>query len=266
MPTAHRVASRTSYVSSAARPRPGRPASPSRSPSARRVYRSSAPTRGSSTAASTSAPRSRRRGARARAALRHRRRRSDAALLGGVVGRAADAWIREMLARADACRSWSAERASTCARSSVPCSTSRRSTRSVARALQQRAAHGWRTDELRRWVERSTRRGRTSGRTQLLRAVEIALLTGRRVSELHASAHAPPRWRARYLVVDPGPCSPRGSRHVPTRCYDDGWLDEVRVLIASRPRGRARMERDRLSGDSSTRARRARPATRRWRQ
>src|SRR5215218_182379 len=61
------------------------------------------------------------------------------------------------------------------------------------------------TETLRRWVTELDPPRAALGRTQLLRALEIALLTGRRVSDLHRERHRPARWAARYLVVDPGP-------------------------------------------------------------
>nr|MBA3672943.1 tRNA (adenosine(37)-N6)-dimethylallyltransferase MiaA [Gemmatimonadaceae bacterium] len=49
--------------------------------------------------------------------------------------------------------------------------------------------------ELQRWVEQLDPARAGLGRTQLLRAIEIALLTGRRVSDLHRELVRPPRWR-----------------------------------------------------------------------
>jgi tRNA dimethylallyltransferase len=91
------------------------------------------------------------------------------------------------------------------------------------------------TDELRRWVARLDPVRATLGRTQLLRALEIALLTGRRVSDLHRELARPPRWRARYLLVDPGEAL--GSR-IAARAQsmlERGWRDEVRALIREVP-------------------------------
>ncbi|HEY2065660.1 MAG TPA: tRNA (adenosine(37)-N6)-dimethylallyltransferase MiaA [Gemmatimonadaceae bacterium] len=85
-------------------------------------------------------------------------------------------------------------------------------------------------EELRRWVARLDPDRAHLGRTQLLRAIEIALLTGRRVSDLHRERRTPPRWRARYLLVDAGPAL---GRHIAERArtmFDAGWADEVREL------------------------------------
>jgi tRNA dimethylallyltransferase len=73
------------------------------------------------------------------------------------------------------------------------------------------------------------------GRTQLLRAIEVATLTGRRLSELQRENATMPRWRARYLVLDPGP-SLGGTIAARTRAmFAAGWRDEVRRLVATVP-------------------------------
>jgi tRNA dimethylallyltransferase len=90
-------------------------------------------------------------------------------------------------------------------------------------------------DELRRWVERLDPARAHLGRTQLLRAVEIALLTGRRVSELHAESRTAPRWRARYLVVDPGPVLAAQIASRTRAMFESGWIDEVRRLTETVP-------------------------------
>jgi tRNA dimethylallyltransferase len=84
---------------------------------------------------------------------------------------------------------------------------------------------------LRRWVERLDPSRAHLGRTQLLRAIEIALLTGRRMSELHQERRRPPRWRARYLVVDPGPTLAETIRRRTAEMFASGWRDEVRHLM-----------------------------------
>jgi tRNA dimethylallyltransferase len=73
------------------------------------------------------------------------------------------------------------------------------------------------------------------GRTQLLRAIEVATLTGQRLSELHARGAKPPRWRARYLVVDPGPVLRERIEVRVDRMLGEGWLQEVRALMARVP-------------------------------
>ena len=86
------------------------------------------------------------------------------------------------------------------------------------------------TGELRRWVTVLDPARAALGRTQLLRAIEVALLTGSRISELHASRATVTRWRPRYLVVDPGASlHDRIARRFDSM-IEAGWLDEVRRL------------------------------------
>lgn len=89
--------------------------------------------------------------------------------------------------------------------------------------------------ELRRWVERLDPARAHLGRTQLLRALEIALLTGRRMSELHAERRTTPRWRARYLVVDPGDRLQRDIRARVESMIAEGWVEEVERLVETVP-------------------------------
>ena len=86
-------------------------------------------------------------------------------------------------------------------------------------------------DELRRWCEALDPARAHLGRTQLLRAIEIALLTGRRLSALHAERPRTARFAARYLVVDPKPAAlaERIERRV-WQMLEAGWEDEVRRL------------------------------------
>jgi tRNA dimethylallyltransferase len=86
-------------------------------------------------------------------------------------------------------------------------------------------------DELRRWANILDPARGHLGRTQLVRAIEIALLAGERVSDLHHRNARPPRWRARYLLVDPGPAlQPRIAARL-DHMLDHGWPDEVRRLM-----------------------------------
>lgn len=86
-------------------------------------------------------------------------------------------------------------------------------------------------DELRRWVRVLDPARAALGRTQLLRALEVALLTGRRISALHAARARPSRWRARYLLVDPGPPLREQIAGRTRAMFDAGWADEVRALM-----------------------------------
>ena len=89
---------------------------------------------------------------------------------------------------------------------------------------------GQTTERLRAWVVELDPPRAALGRTQLLRAVEVAMLTGQRISRLHETHATPPRWRARYLVIDPGETLPARIARRFDAMIDDGWLDEVRAL------------------------------------
>jgi tRNA dimethylallyltransferase len=105
------------------------------------------------------------------------------------------------------------------------------------RVALQRALEQLTADELRRWVRVLDPARASLGRTQLLRAVEVALLTGRRVSDLHRERRTMPRWRARYLVVDPGPPLRELIAARTRRMFSEGWPEEVRALMQSVPEG-----------------------------
>ena len=105
-----------------------------------------------------------------------------------------------------------------------------------ARLALQRELAPLSVEELRRRVEALDPERAHLGRTQLLRAIEIATLTGRRVSELHRERRTPPRWRARYLVADPG--VPALAARIARRTqamFEAGWADEVRELMRRVP-------------------------------
>jgi tRNA dimethylallyltransferase len=91
------------------------------------------------------------------------------------------------------------------------------------------------TEELRRRVARVDPARAHLGRTQLLRALEIVTLTGRRLSDLQQERRTPPRWRARYLVVDPGPSLAGRIEARATDMLRQGWPDEVRELMHDVP-------------------------------
>jgi tRNA dimethylallyltransferase len=91
------------------------------------------------------------------------------------------------------------------------------------------------TATLKRWVEQIDPSRASLGRTQLLRALEVALLTGRRISELHRESARDAQWRARWLIVDPQESLlPRIERRL-DEMLAHGWLDEVRALSARVP-------------------------------
>jgi tRNA dimethylallyltransferase len=89
--------------------------------------------------------------------------------------------------------------------------------------------------ELRRWAERLDPARADLGRTQLLRAIEIALLSGRRLSALHLDQARPPLRTARYLLVDPGAeLAARITARLDTM-LEAGWVEEVAQLASSVP-------------------------------
>jgi tRNA dimethylallyltransferase len=94
-------------------------------------------------------------------------------------------------------------------------------------------------DELRRWCRELDPARAHLGRTQLLRAIETALLAGRRISELHAehsfaSSHLVSQ-EASYLVVDPGSSLQARIEVRVDRMLENGWADEVIGLINTVP-------------------------------
>lgn len=91
------------------------------------------------------------------------------------------------------------------------------------------------TDELRRWCTTLDPARAELGRTQLLRAIEVALLSGQRLSALHALPPRAPRYRARYLVIDPGPVLRDRIAARVDAMFDAGWVDEVETLLRDVP-------------------------------
>lgn len=91
------------------------------------------------------------------------------------------------------------------------------------------------TPTLRRWIERLDPPRAHLGRTQLLRAAEVALLTGSRLSEHHAAGAQKSRRAARWLVVDPGEALQHRIAGRIDAMLTAGWADEVRALVATVP-------------------------------
>ena len=93
------------------------------------------------------------------------------------------------------------------------------------------------TPDLRRWCEQLDPARAHLGRTQLLRAIEIAVLTGRPISEWHREQPRAATYRARWLVVSPRTPATL-ARRIEERAMamlDAGWEDEVRELIRTVP-------------------------------
>ena len=95
------------------------------------------------------------------------------------------------------------------------------------------AAHP--TEALRRWCEQVDAPLAHLGRTQLIRAIEIATLTGHRLSDLHARSTGAAAHAARYLVVDPGPALATRIEARADAMLAGEWQDEVRRLIEHVP-------------------------------
>jgi tRNA dimethylallyltransferase len=89
--------------------------------------------------------------------------------------------------------------------------------------------------ELRRWCRELDPPRAHLGRTQLLRALETAILSGKRISDLHAlhnaaRAKSDPDPTPTYLVVDPGASLSTLIEVRVERMLASGWIDEVEEL------------------------------------
>jgi len=91
------------------------------------------------------------------------------------------------------------------------------------------------TDDLRRWCAALDPARSHLGRAQLLRAVEVALLTGEKLSDLHRTRSGSAAYTGHYLVVDPGPVLATQIATRTTAMLDSGWIDEVRRLMGELP-------------------------------
>lgn len=105
----------------------------------------------------------------------------------------------------------------------------------AARAALQHELSHLDTEELRQRVERLDPSRAHLGRVQLLRALEVVLLSGTPLSEWHArgSSHAP--LDARWLIVDPGSLLDDRLNRRRAEMLAAGWLDEVRALDVRYP-------------------------------
>jgi tRNA dimethylallyltransferase len=91
-------------------------------------------------------------------------------------------------------------------------------------------------DNLRRWCNELDPARAHLGRTQLLRAIETALLSGSRISDLHSRHQAAKEIEAdgqkpAYLVVDPGTALATKIEARVDKMLGAGWADEVRELM-----------------------------------
>jgi tRNA dimethylallyltransferase len=106
----------------------------------------------------------------------------------------------------------------------------------VQRAQLERELATMSVDDLRRWCEELDPARAHLGRTQLLRAIETALLSGSRISDLHARGKAAKEAdvdapKPAYLVVDPGSVLGTRIQARVERMLGAGWADEVRELM-----------------------------------
>ena len=85
-------------------------------------------------------------------------------------------------------------------------------------------------DEIKRWCESLDPPRAALGRAQRERAVEMALITGRRISELHRERPRAASLTVRYLLIDPGDSLAGAIAARTDAMLSAGWLDEVRSL------------------------------------
>ncbi|MGQ0538342.1 MAG: tRNA (adenosine(37)-N6)-dimethylallyltransferase MiaA [Gemmatimonadaceae bacterium] len=92
------------------------------------------------------------------------------------------------------------------------------------------------TERLREWCATLDAARSHLGRTQLLRAIEVALLTGKRLSAHFRDSPAVAPLPARYLLVDPevAPLEAAITRRV-DEMLARGWVAEVERLVADVP-------------------------------
>jgi tRNA dimethylallyltransferase len=90
-------------------------------------------------------------------------------------------------------------------------------------------------NELRRWCHELDPARAHLGRLQLTRAIETALLSGHRISVLHAASVVEAQFIPVYLVVDPGKALAHRIEHRVDAMIDAGWLEEVRALDGNVP-------------------------------
>ncbi len=103
------------------------------------------------------------------------------------------------------------------------------------RALVQRELDALDLTALRELVQQLDPARAHLGRAQLLRAAEVARVTGEKLSDWHARGSTKPRLSARWLVVDPGPKLALQLEARRTVMLEAGWLHEVRALSAVVP-------------------------------
>lgn len=88
------------------------------------------------------------------------------------------------------------------------------------------------SDEVKRWAEALDPPRAALGRAQRERAIEVALITGRRISELYVERPRAAAMHARYLLIDPGKSLRDAIASRVNAMLAAGWLEEVRSLAA----------------------------------
>jgi tRNA dimethylallyltransferase len=89
--------------------------------------------------------------------------------------------------------------------------------------------------ELRRWCEQLDPARAHLGHAQLLRAIEVALLTGVPISVWHARTRREPLVQARYLLLVPGSVLHQQIAYRVNSMFESGWEEEVVTLEARVP-------------------------------
>ncbi len=89
--------------------------------------------------------------------------------------------------------------------------------------------------DLRRWCTAIDPARAHLGRRQLVRAIEVAILTGNRISTLHSTSKSATTLVPAYLLVDPGSSLAARIESRVDQMIENGWLEEVRALDASVP-------------------------------
>ncbi len=107
--------------------------------------------------------------------------------------------------------------------------------RELARELESRSI-----SEVRRWCNELDPARAHLGRAQLVRAIETAILSGKRISDLHSLHRARPEASEPgvspiYLVVDPGASLAGRIEARVERMLASGWSDEVEALSRKVP-------------------------------
>jgi tRNA dimethylallyltransferase len=100
----------------------------------------------------------------------------------------------------------------------------------LQRASVRNVLSGMSAEEVRRWCEALDPDRATLGRAQRERAIEVALITGHRISDLYLARPRAPVLAARYLVLDPGPGLAASIAGRLDEMLVRGWLDEIRGL------------------------------------